>query len=104
MTAVGRHLRIAGAATLLLFAATASAQPGPFTRGFDAVPNKVTPTQKGAFTVEGATPARLHGLRMALFADATFGVLSLYDGKTKTGELIPFRTDLRLLASYLLLP
>jgi outer membrane protein OmpA-like peptidoglycan-associated protein len=94
-----RSLTLAAFLAAVLVAPAASATH-PFTRGFDVVPTKFTPTMDSLWAVDGAelnTPKSFH---IDAILDMNFGILSLKSGQTNLGELINFRADLHLMGSY----
>jgi OmpA-OmpF porin, OOP family len=88
-----------------LAAAPAAAQlPDPFVRGFDAVPQKVTPLSSSAFVVEGARPAPTGSWHGELLFDWNVQILAYRDGDQKAGNFIPWRVDGHLLGGGTILP
>ncbi len=83
-----------------LVALTASAAEDPFARGIDVVPIKLTPSAGSSLTLEGADLPAVGSFRLTPVLDFNLGILSLKLGDERLGDLIPFRTDLHLMASY----
>lgn len=75
----------------------------PFARGFDAVPLKLTPTANSGLQLDGADLRPKRSWQLGAILDLNFGVLGLKLGDQRLGDLIPFRTDLRIGGSYQLL-
>jgi outer membrane protein OmpA-like peptidoglycan-associated protein len=72
----------------------------PFARGFDAVPLKVTPLANSGLQLEGAETRTKRSWQLYSLLDVNFGVMALKLGDQRLGDLIPFRTDLRIGGSY----
>lgn len=85
---------------LLLAGAAASAQPDPFTRGFNAVPLEATPAQKSGIALEGASAEPAGSFRGALLFDYNQGILALKLGDEKQGNLLPYRLDAHALFAW----
>lgn len=80
----------------LLCAAPALAQNEPFARGFDAVPNKLTPTMRPGLALDGAELHPKGSYSFGALIDFNFGILALKLGDTHLGDLLPFRSTLHL--------
>lgn len=94
------RLRTGFLLAVLLCAASAGADTGPFSRGFDAVPVKPTPTANSGIAQEGAELPAQNSLHGALLLDFNLGVLSLRLGEEKLGDLIPYRMDAHAMIAY----
>ncbi len=97
---VGRFLSV----VVCLTAFTAVAAEDPFARGIDAVPVKLTPSSGSSLTVEGADLPQQGTFHLTPLLDFNFGILALKLGDQRLGDLLPFRADLHILASYQVLP
>ncbi len=98
---MGRLVRLlAVVVTLLALGARAD---DPFARGFDAVPLKLTPLANSGLQLDGAELRTKRSWQLQALLDFNFGALGLKLGDQRLGELIPFRTDLRIGGSYTLL-
>lgn len=75
----------------------------PFARGFDAVPLKLTTTANSGLQLDGAELRPKRSWHLQALLDLNFGVMGLKLGDSRLGDLIPFRTDLRIGGSYQLL-
>jgi OmpA-OmpF porin, OOP family len=75
----------------------------PFARGFDAVPLKLTSTANSGLQLDGAEFRPKNSWQLQALLDVNFGVMALKLGDQRLGDLIPFRTDLRIGGSYQLL-
>jgi hypothetical protein len=82
---------------LLAFPALAD---DPFARGFDSVPLKLTPLANSGLQLEGAELRTKRSWQLYSLLDLNFGVMALKLGDQRLGDLIPFRTDLRIGGSY----
>jgi OOP family OmpA-OmpF porin len=100
----GCVFRIASSAALL-WSLTAAAQSAatPYTRSFDAVPDKPTPLLNSGITLEGGELFSPKSFRAALLVDMNGEILALQLGEKKLGNLIPFRADAHALFSYQIL-
>ncbi|MBZ4410888.1 OmpA family protein [Myxococcus sp. XM-1-1-1] len=86
---------------LVLASVAAHAQTDPFTRGFDAVPNKPTTAQNSGIALEGTYGGEPVGsFRGALLFDFNWRILALKLGDEKLGDLLPYRLDAHLLFAY----
>ncbi|AGC43699.1 OmpA family protein [Myxococcus stipitatus DSM 14675] len=86
---------------LMMASAAASAEPDPFSRGFDAVPVKPTPAQNSGIALEGTSSGEPVGsFRGALLFDFNWRILALKLGDEKLGDLLPYRLDAHLLFAY----
>ena len=100
-----RSAALTAALVAALVATTAAAQvPGPFVRGFDAVPQKVTPLSRSAFVVEGARAAPPGSWHGELLFDWNVQILAYRDGDQKAGNFIPWRVDGHLMGAWTVLP
>jgi OOP family OmpA-OmpF porin len=72
----------------------------PFARGFDSVPLKLTPLANSGLQLEGAELRTKRSWQLYSLLDLNFGVMALKLGDQRLGDLIPFRTDLRIGGSY----
>jgi OmpA-OmpF porin, OOP family len=94
------------AAALLLAAAPRAlaqdaAAPSPaFRRGFDAVPQKLTPAQDSGLSLEGARALDQGSYLGSLLLDYNHGILALKLGDEKLGDLIPYRLDAHAMFAY----
>jgi len=86
-----------------LVALSASAAEDPFARGIDVVPVKLTPSASSGLTLESGEMPERGSFRLTPVLDFNVGILALKLGSDRLGDLIPFRTDLHLMASYQLL-
>lgn len=89
---------------VFLVAFRTHAAEDPFARGIDAVPIKLTPGVNSGLTLEGADLPERGTFHLTPILDFNIGVLGLKLGDQRLGDLIPFRTDLHILASYQILP
>jgi OmpA-OmpF porin, OOP family len=85
---------------IALVCASTALAADPFTRGFDVVPVKPTPTMNSGIAVEGAATWDKGSWRTAAMLDFNIGILALKLGPDKIGDLIPFRTDLHIIGAY----
>jgi outer membrane protein OmpA-like peptidoglycan-associated protein len=92
-----------GVLLLLAFLALPAAADDPFARGFDSVPLKLTPLANSGLQLEGAALRTRRSWQLQALIDMNFGVLGLKLGEQRIGDLIPFRTDLRIGGSYTVL-
>ncbi len=84
----------------LLTALAAAAADDPFARGIDVVPVKLTPSASSGLTLEGADLPVKGTFRLLPVLDFNAGILALKLGDQRLGDLIPFRADLHIMASY----
>jgi len=82
---------------------TAAWADEPFARGFDAVPLKLTTTANSGLQLDGAELQPKRSWQLQALLDLNFGVMALKLGDQRLGDLLPFRTDLRIGGSYQLL-
>ncbi|MFN0061184.1 MAG: OmpA family protein [Myxococcaceae bacterium] len=75
-------------------------EPDPFSRGIDILPFKPTPTENGVISLEGAALPVAGHVQAGLLLDFGVGLLPLYLGNQRVGELMPLRIDGHLFASY----
>ncbi|MBX7116378.1 MAG: OmpA family protein [Myxococcaceae bacterium] len=87
----------------LLLTASAEAAVSPFTRGFDTVPLKITPTRYAGLILDGAEMPLVGSMSFAAVLDGNVSIMALKLGHDYLGQLIPFRIDARLQATYQLL-
>jgi outer membrane protein OmpA-like peptidoglycan-associated protein len=83
-----------------LVPAAARAQTNPQQRGIDLVAFKLTPTMRSGMILDGAETPRKGAFHFEVALDLNVGLLGLTIGKTKVGDLVPFRWDLHLMGSY----
>ncbi|MBX7100759.1 MAG: OmpA family protein [Myxococcaceae bacterium] len=79
-----------------LIALPALAQNAPFSRGFDLVPNKLTPTLNSGLALEGAELPAKGSYAFGAVIDFNVGILSLKLASQRLGDLLPYRFDLHL--------
>ena len=84
----------------VLVAPPALAATTPFTRGFDVVPTKFTPTMDSLWALDGAELQTPKSWQATALLDLNFGILGLKTGQRNIGDLINFRADLHLMGSY----
>lgn len=94
----------AGLVAALVAVPAAAQLPEPYVRGFDAVPQKVSPLSGSAFTVEGARPAPPESWHVELLLDWNVQILAYREGDQKLGNFIPWRVDGHLLGAWTVLP
>lgn len=75
----------------------------PFTRGFDAVPLKLSPTRHAGLILEGADMPHTGSMSFGVLLDGNVSIMALKLGQDYLGQLIPFRLDARFSATYQLL-
>lgn len=90
-----------GSLTVLCAALTAFADP--FSRGIDSVPLKLTSTANSGLQLDGAELLPKRSWQIQGLVDINFGVMALKIGEERLGDLIPFRTDIRIGGSYQIL-
>lgn len=95
-----RRLQAFTAALAVTLACTALAQPGPFTRGFDAVPVKPTMSGSSGIAQDSAKMLAPKSIHAAFLFDLNVGILALRLGDEKLGDLIPFRMDGHAIFAY----
>lgn len=95
--------RIAAVLIVTLLSALSAWADEPFARGFDAVPLKLTTTANSGLQLDGAELRPKKSWQLQAILDLNFGVMALKLGDQRLGDLIPFRTDLRIGGSYQLL-
>nr|WP_228530929.1 MULTISPECIES: OmpA family protein [Myxococcaceae] len=78
----------------------AAAQNPAFRRGFDAVPQKLTPAQDSGLALEGARSPGQGSYLGSLLFDYNDEILSLKLGDEKIGDLIPYRLDAHAMFAY----
>ncbi len=88
------------ATTLLVLFSLSALAEDPFARGIDAVPVKLTPTVGSGLTLDGADLPQVGSFRLMPLLDFNVGILALKAGNARLGDLLPFRTDLHILAAY----
>jgi len=72
----------------------------PFSRGFDVVPTKFSPTMDSLWAVEGAEMRAPKSWMLQAMLDFNFGILGLKLGNVPRLDLIGARADLHLMGAY----
>lgn len=85
---------------LLLLSAVARAQGDPYARHFDLVPTKATPSGNSGVTLEGAAGSETRSLSLSLLFDYDASILALVLGDQKIGDVVTYRVDAHLMATY----
>lgn len=92
--------RLCRAVLVTCLAALPALADDPFARGLDAVPLKLTPLANSGLQLDGAELRPKKSWQLNAILDLNFGVMALKLGDQRLGDLIPFRTDLRIGGSY----
>lgn len=90
-------------AALLISTPLLAAANDPFARGIDSVPLKITPTANSGLQLDSAELRPRRSWQLQAIIDLNVSVMALKLGEQRLGDLIPFRTDLRIGGSYQLL-